>query len=310
MIAQIPRDQRALLPDFEDPARTAKLQSYAQTPQEQTTNALKAQEIAKLNTPTELAAVASDPKRSPQDRQMANDALKRMNQYQQAGRPVQQTVNLSPAAIDMYADELRNGRPLPTFGRNGSAAIATISNTAAGKGPLDLASVTANYKSDSASLAATTKMLDNLTSFEGAAGKNLKMFVDAAAKIPDTGVPWLNTPVRLLSDKLVGSENMAGVNAARQIGLREIARITNDPKMSGVLSDSARKEVMDFSPQNATLPQILRVAKVVMADVQNVHSSVAKQRTAIQARIGKGSPAAPTGVENWVRDASGKLVRQ
>jgi hypothetical protein len=298
MVAGLPSGQRAIVPDFDDPDRESKLQNIGLTVEQRAANALKAQEIAKLNTPTELAAIASDPTKTAAERQMANDALKRMNQYQQAGRPVQQNVNLSPEAMEMYADALRNGKPLPTFGRNGGTAIANISNLAASKGPVDMAASAANYKADQGSLVATTKMLDNVESFEGAAGKNLQQFLDLAKNIPDTGVPWLNTPVRLLSDKMVGSTNMAAVNAARDVALREIARITADPKMSGVLSDSARHEVQNLSPTDATLAQIRTVASVVMNDVKNVHDNVARQKAAIQGRIGNGPSAQNGAVEN------------
>jgi glyceraldehyde-3-phosphate dehydrogenase/erythrose-4-phosphate dehydrogenase len=152
------------------------------------------------------------------------------------------------------------------------------------------------YQANEESLKKITASLDNLTAFENTSLKNLKMFTDLAAKMPDTGIPWLNTPVRLLDEKLVGRENMAVANAARQIGLREIARITNDPKMSGELSDSARKEVMGLSQQNATLPQILAVAKIVRTDVETVHQSLSDQRDAIAQRIkGGDAAAAPAG---------------
>nr|MDP9114647.1 hypothetical protein [Acidobacteriota bacterium] len=42
----------------------------------------------KVNTAPELAALATDPKRSPEERSAADAALKRLNTYQQAGRPI------------------------------------------------------------------------------------------------------------------------------------------------------------------------------------------------------------------------------
>lgn len=41
MLAKVPRDQRALLPDFEDPNRAAALRQYAMTPEQQTTAAIQ-----------------------------------------------------------------------------------------------------------------------------------------------------------------------------------------------------------------------------------------------------------------------------
>jgi hypothetical protein len=128
--------------------------------------------------------------------------------------------------------------------------------------------------------------LDSLTAFESTAGKNLDQFLRLAAKVPDTGVPWLNTPLRVLTASMVGSENQAAFNAARDVALREIARVTNDPKLSGVLSDSARHEVAGLSPANATFAQIKKVAEVLKQDMKNVHDSLAETNQAITARIG------------------------
>jgi hypothetical protein len=94
----------------------------------------------------------------------------------------------------------------------------------------------------------------------------------------------------MLTKEIVGSDNMAAATAARDVALREIARVTNDPNLSGVLSDSARQEVSALSPQNATLAQIKAVAKVLRQDMANVHGSLTDQIGDIQKRI-----AAPPG---------------
>jgi len=114
----------------------------------------------------------------------------------------------------------------------------------------------------------------------------LKIFEDAAKDLPDTGVPWLNTPVRLLDQKLVGSENMSLVNAARQVAFTEIAKIQNSPNLQGALSDSARHEVMGLSPQDATIPQILKVSQLVKQEMANRQGSLNDEVDAISKRIG------------------------
>jgi hypothetical protein len=140
-----------------------------------------------------------------------------------------------------------------------------------------------------------TKTLDTLSAFEQTGLKNLKQFTDLAAKIPDTGVPWVNTPVRNLDVNAVGSANMAAVQAARAVALREIARVTNDPKLSGQLSDHAREEVENLVPANATFNQIRAVANVLQTDMANVHMSLAAQKDDIGKRIGIQSNATNAG---------------
>ena len=103
---------------------------------------------------------------------------------------------------------------------------------------------------------------------------------------------------------------MPAIEAARSVALREIARVTNDPKLSGSLTDSARQEVSAFSPENATLPQIKNVVKVLQNDMANVHSSLAAQKADIGGRLGIKTPQA--GAEGssgliYARDPQGKL---
>ncbi len=196
--------------------------------------------------------------------------------------------SLTSEGLSMAAQQFATTGVMPSLGRS-SAIRAQIVNEAARLYPkIDLASNQAAFKANQASLDNVTKTLDTLTAFEQTGLKNLKQFTDLADKIPDTGVPWANTPVRMLTKDLVGSENMAAVEAARNVALREIARVTNDPKLSGVLSDSSRQEVANLIPQNATLRQIKAVANVLQADMANVHGSLADQRDAIKARIGVG----------------------
>src|SRR4029077_9531510 len=109
-------------------------------------------------------------------------------------------------------------------------------------GTAELAGNRAAYEANKKSYDNVTGTLDTLSAFEQSGLKNLKQFTDLANKLPDTGVPWLNTPVRNLNQNLVGAQYMPAIEAARSVALREIARVTNDPKLSGSLTDSARGE--------------------------------------------------------------------
>lgn len=200
---------------------------------------------------------------------------------------------LKAAALDQAAERYHSTGVLPPTARGaaGMKQNQQIMNRAAELHPdANLAENSAEYKANSASLKNVTGTLDTLTAFENTGLKNLKQFTDLAEKIPDTGVPWLNRPIRTLSKDVVGSENMAAVEAARNVALREIARVTNDPKLSGTLTDTSRKEVSDLIPQNATFQQIKSVAKVLQQDMANVHGSLAEQKADIQRRLG-GKPA-------------------
>ncbi len=216
---------------------------------------------------------------------------------QTAAKSASAAGGLDQEAIDQAAEKYYASGQLPA-GMGGSAVARNnaIMNRAGQLHPgATLAENSAAFKANQSSLTNITRTLDTLSAFENTAGKNLQQFLALAETIPDTGVPWLNTPVRSLNKNVVGDANMAAITAARDVALREIARVTNDPKLSGSLTDSARQEVAGLSPANATLPQIKAVAKVLMQDMANVHSSLDTQKADIQQRLGGKTPPPSSG---------------
>jgi hypothetical protein len=199
-----------------------------------------------------------------------------------------QLYQLSPEALDMAAEYYRNTGQLPSIGRN-PAAQSQIINRAGQMGPLNLATEKAAYGANKASLAALVKSRDAVTAFETTAGKNLDLFLNQAQKIIDSGSPWINTPLRSLSGQGLGSADQAAANAARQIAVNEIAKVTGSPSLSGALSDSARHEVDAFIPKNATFAQSYRVAQVLRQDMKNRTGSLNDQIDDVSRRIGAGA---------------------
>jgi len=182
---------------------------------------------------------------------------------------------------------------MPPLGRDSvtRAKIVQAANAWAkdqGMSAADVVTMQAAYAGDKKSLENFQKQRDQIVSFEQTAQKNLQQFLDLAGKIPDTGVPWLNMPIRMLDAKLVGNENMAAINAARQVANNEIAKVTSGGGMSGVLSDSARREVSSYNPQNATFAQTKAVARVLQQDMANRHQSMDSTIGDIKSRIGGG----------------------
>lgn len=222
--------------------------------------------------------------------------------------------NLTDQAKDMAAENYFQTGQLPSGMRSPAMSGAIISRAAQlhPNATTELAGNRAAYEANKKSYDNVTGTLDTLSSFEQSGLKNLKQFTDLASKLPDTGVPWLNTPVRNLNQNLVGAEYMPAIEAARGVALREIARVTNDPKLSGSLTDSARGEVSNFSPENATLPQIKHVVEVLTNDMANVHSSLAQQKADIGTRLGiktQGSaPSVSVGQQVTIKGKSMKVT--
>lgn len=261
-----------------------------------------------------------------------DDALKngdtnRVNQLQQTLRSLWPTAGqqslggvnnsgLSQAALDDLADKFNaSGGDMPAMGM-GNAAInvrTAIINRAAEKAaesgnPISLAANKATMAANTKSLGQLTTQHDALLSFENTGRANLELFEntarDLASKYGDTGIPWLNTPFREVEKQFAGNPDIPAYNAARQVAINEIAKVTANPGLTSVLSDSARKEVENFVPANATLAQTLRVSQVLKQDMENRRIFNEAQIGEITKRLGRG--AASLSAESLGQESANK----
>lgn len=206
-------------------------------------------------------------------------------------------VGMSPAALDQAANLYRQGQNVQVRGRGaiGTAQMEAIQNRAAELSPTaDIAANKANYAANAESLKNLQKNYDQVTAFENTAGANLNQFLTVAKAAVDSGSPWINTPLRLVNQQMVGSTNMAAFNAARQTALTEIAKVMNSSNASGVLSDSARQEVEKLIGPDATLAQIYSAANILKKDMDNRQRAYQQQIDQIHGRLGGSAPAAAT----------------
>lgn len=219
--------------------------------------------------------------------------------------------SLTPEGLDMAAVMYRKTGTLPPLGMGDKTTRQRILNRAAGLtaedisrielGGADIAGNQASYRADRASLAAMQKQRDAITSFEQTASKNIDIFLQTAGKIVDTGSPLANRVARAVGGDVLGSPNIAAYNAARQVAINEVAKIVSNPNMTGVLSDTARREVEAFNPSTATLAQTVAVMRILKRDMANRAGSLDSTLADIRRRIGGGGvqspsppPAAPT----------------
>lgn len=206
-------------------------------------------------------------------------------------------LKLTPAGRDAAARNYAVTGQLPPMGMGKEAAAtkAAIVNRAAELYPdLDLAANSADYRSNRGSLVKMQAQRDAIGAFEQTAGKNIDIFLKEAGKVIDTGSPMANTVARLVSGKMLGSADQAGYDAARQVAISEIAKITSNPNLSGSLSDSARHEVDAFNPREATLKQTVEVMRILKQDMGNRTIALDKQLADIRGRIKGGSGSSTT----------------
>lgn len=195
---------------------------------------------------------------------------------------------MSQAAFDQASEKYFQTGTLPPIGRGmaGPALNKSIMNRTAELHPEgSLAENASAFKANSDSLKKLQGQRDAVVAFENTAGKNLDLFLNQAQKVVDSGSPWINRPLRTISQAALGSADLAAYNTARQVAINEIAKVTSNPGMSGTLSDSARHEVENFNPASATLRQTLAVAKVLKQDMSNRRVSYDDQIADIQGRM-------------------------
>ena len=227
--------------------------------------------------------------------------LERQRLAQSAG----DRTELTSAGLDAAALMFVKTGQLPALGMGDKTTRKDIINRAAVMVPgLDVASAKADFGANTASLQALQKSRDAIGAFEQTAVKNIDLFLQTAGKVVDTGSPLANSIARVVSGKMLGSPDQAAYEAARQVAINEVAKITSNPTLSGQLSDSARKEVESFNPQNATLRQTVAVMRTLKQDMGNRASSMDDQIAAIQTRIAKASQPATTAAPAPVRQAA------
>jgi len=227
-----------------------------------------------------------------------------------AGKPaadVAKQFGMSPEAFDQAAEKYYQSGALPPIGRGAQGPAlnkAIMNRTAELHAGQSLAEGSAEYKANAESLKKLQGNLDAVSAFEKTANKNLDLFTSLAQKAINTGIPLLNAPLRSGAKLLAGSEDQLALDAARQVAVNEIAKVTSSPALTGVLSDNARKEVEAFIPENATFGQALKVAKVLRQDMNNRHESYNEQIADIKSRMGgkagggsatTNTPARPAG---------------
>jgi hypothetical protein len=199
-------------------------------------------------------------------------------------------------ALDFAANNYRQtGQMPPGLSRSPGSTIAIIQRAAqldqqaGGQGIATNKSVLdANRKS----LDNVQKQFDTVNAFENTAGKNIDMALQKAAAIPDLGSRFANTPIRMINEKMLGTREMAEFRAALTTAQTESAKVLNSANASGVLSDTARKELEDVTNGNLSLNAMKGQWGVIKQDMQNRHDSYQQQIGDIQKRLG-GAPAVP-----------------
>lgn len=215
------------------------------------------------------------------------------------------------SALDQAAERYSKDGTLPSgFARSPGTTSAIIKRSAELHPDQDLASNKATFSADTASLKQVQKQFDSMNAFEGTALKNLQLYADTAKKIPDLGAKFANVPLRMITGGMIGTDNMAALNAARQTASSEVAKVLSSATGSGVLSDTQKKEAQEVIDGNLPLSATLKVVETLKQDMTNRHQSYQADIDTIKGRLGAKTQTQtqPNGGQMIrARDPQGKL---
>ena len=210
------------------------------------------------------------------------------------------------SALDQAAERYSKDGTLPSgFARSPGTTAAIIQRSAQLHPEQDLAANKATFAADTGSLKQVQKQFDAMNAFEGTALKNLDLYAQTAAKIPDLGAKFANVPLRMITGGMIGTDNMAALNAARQTASSEVAKVLSSATGSGVLSDTQKKEAQDVVDGNLSFSATMKVVQTLKQDMANRHESYQQDINAIRGRLGAKAQtqdqggANTTGAFNW-----------
>lgn len=156
----------------------------------------------------------------------------------------------------------------------------------------DVVSGRAGFKADTASLNKITPQYDAITAFEKTAVRNGEILKDLAVKADTTGVPVVERWIRA-GRTATGDTDVSKFNAQMNLYRAEAARILTQPNLSGVLTDTARKEMEEVMRNSASAKQIIEVVDLLKRDFNNRRETLEEQIASIRARM--RSRASPGG---------------
>lgn len=212
---------------------------------------------------------------------------------------------ITPEAKEAAAARYNIDGTLPTNlgrGNQGAANTVSILNRAAekakeaGNDPEASRIRQIANKASTTALGALSKDLAAIGPFHDMLNTNAKIAVDLAKKISSdrTGSQFVNKPITWLQANAADNPDIAEYLFQMQVVKTEGARILNNPRLVGQLTDSARHEMGDVINGNMPLGQTERVLKRMMADGDNRVNAITKQRDILLRGMRTSSNAAPT----------------
>lgn len=209
-------------------------------------------------------------------------------------------------ALNQAADRYAETGTLPSgFARSPGTMTAIMQRAAERHAGENIAGNSAVFSANKSALSQLQGQFSKVSAFEGTGLKNLDLYVQKAKAIPDLGVRFADVPLRMITGKMIGEQNYAAMNAARQVAASEVGRVLSSATGAGVLTNEQKKEVNDILDGNLPLAATLQVVETLRQDLANRHESYQQEINNLQQAVG-GQVKTPIGAGFSVKAPNGK----
>jgi hypothetical protein len=202
--------------------------------------------------------------------------------------------------LQMMANAVRSGVPMSQVvrgqGKSATATAQQVLGLVAKDDPtFNIGKALADYKGEAGAVVEMTKTHAQMKALENVSGKNMDYALEAYSKLPDTGSKLLNMPIRLITDKMLGSGPQAEALTALMGASRETARMVNNFGGKGELTDTARRSVDKLANnENMTLNELIGTFKALKTDMRNVSTGYGEGLDEARSKIGPKSSSTPS----------------
>lgn len=200
-------------------------------------------------------------------------------------------VDFNPKTIDLYTEMSANGYNDWRTGisrlKNGQQLILAVDKNLPdyleGKGMsgMDVVGNVASRKATSSALTQNTKDLAAIRPFKEMLDKNADIAVDLAKKVMSTDSKFANKPLNWIKQNAGDNPDTAEFLAQVAFVQTESARVLNNPRLVGQLTDTAKEEMQHIIDGTMPLNSFERVIRRIQQDGTNRVEAMEKENKSL-----------------------------
>ena len=204
--------------------------------------------------------------------------------------------------LNYQADLYNKTGQLPSYGFGHDATVirSAITKRAAdraassGQSPGELVAGRADVKALGQTLGVLEKQKAAIDSFENTAIANGKVLNKLVDKVDKTGTPVIERWLRAGQREIAGDADVNNFNAQMHLYRNEVAKIMTNPNLTGVLTDTARREGEDFLGGNISADMLHKLIPLLDADMGRRKGAINAEIASVKSQMGGTSTGAVT----------------